>query len=201
MAQNQIRLTLSLTTLLVLALAVVFYHRTLLVYSQKPNSNEMSRIPVVLVGTVPSIAQGVSDALKPAYEGLLSPPSLHSLTTTNIHPVIHTSTSIPEACNEFPRLLQSLPVTPTNNMGTHNYTSPPKAALIGRSFCGKSDVQQMRDACRDKGQEMSWIVQGAPSLGAVFGPGYAETIAMNLRGLLDELRDTGKLGRDEVFEY
>lgn len=115
--------------------------------------------------------------------------------------MIHTSTSIDEACDEFPRLLEGLSIIPNNSMKTHTFTASPKAALVGRSFCGEADVQRMREACQATKKEISFIVQGPQSLGTHFGPGYPDTIAKSLRSLLDEMRGNGTLGKDGNFEY
>ncbi|OJJ02088.1 hypothetical protein ASPVEDRAFT_150790 [Aspergillus versicolor CBS 583.65] len=121
----------------------------------------MSRIaiPVILCGRTAAVGRPVSQLLRPDYE------------------VIHFITSPEGAHADLPLLLagRDPQSTAPNDIGTHNYTQPPRAVIFGRGFT-PDFVQELKKAYADRSQEPVAWVAGDPAKvpTGIPGPGYAE---------------------------
>lgn len=116
--------------------------------------------------------------------------------------VIHFCASVDAACAEIPRLLSNEQPQPVeeNEVGTHNYSSPPKAILFGRTYTDDK-LQAVRDSCEGKA-EVSWVVPGEPaSKNETIAAGHATRVATNMKNVLNELCSTGEMGKDGLYKY
>ncbi|KAL4981227.1 hypothetical protein BDW66DRAFT_4786 [Aspergillus desertorum] len=135
-------------------------------------------IPVVLCGRRVEVGQPVSDFLRPEYE------------------VIHFIAS-PEALHaELPLLLsgqdpQSVTTSP-NEVGTHDYSRPPRAVVFGRGFA-LDLVQELKEAYQSYSKEPVAWVAGDPATAPTGPPppGYAEAAAKTVKNVLAAWREQG----------
>lgn len=160
-------------------------------------------VPIVLCGA--KVALGLESAkfMKPEFEGTVSLSTFLLIFGFLLtFEVIHFCASVETACAEIPRLLSNEPPQPAedNEVGTHNYTAPPKAILVGRTYTDDK-LQAVRDACKGKA-EVSWVVPGEPaSKNETPGPGHAVKVATNMKNVLNELCSSGEMGKEGLYRY
>ncbi|KAL8799165.1 MAG: hypothetical protein Q9182_006102 [Xanthomendoza sp. 2 TL-2023] len=143
-----------------------------------------SPVPIILCGAKISLGQESANFMNPEFE------------------VIHFCVSVDAACAEIPPLLLGEEPKPAegNEVGTHNYSTLPKAVLFGRTYTNDK-LQAVLDACKGKG-EISWVIPGeAADKNEVIGPGHATKVATNMKTVLTELVNTGKMGQEGHFKY
>ncbi|KAL4967597.1 uncharacterized protein BDV14DRAFT_169616 [Aspergillus stella-maris] len=126
-------------------------------------------IPVVLCGRTLSIGRTVTESLKPEYE------------------VIHFVTSIEAAQADLPLLLAGCnPQTTSSEVGTRNYSQPPRGVIFGRGYSPDS-VQELKKSCASRDRApVAWLAGDQAKL-ATFsvGGGYAGDAAKSTKGVLD----------------
>ncbi|KAL8813737.1 MAG: hypothetical protein Q9223_006967 [Gallowayella weberi] len=143
-----------------------------------------SPVPIILCGAKTSLGKESANFMRPEFE------------------VIHFCASVDAACAEIPRLLLSEQPQPveSNEVGTHNYSALPKAVLFGRTYTDDK-LRAVFDACKGKG-DISWVIPGeAAAKNEVIGPGHATKVATNMKMVLTELVNTGKMGQEGHFKY
>ena len=116
--------------------------------------------------------------------------------------VIHFCASVDAACVEIPRLLSDELPQPVeeNEVGTHSYSTPPKAILVGRTY-NHDKLQAVRDSCKGKA-EVSWVVPGEPaSKNETIAAGHATRVATIMKNVLKELCSTGQMGKEGLYKY
>lgn len=116
--------------------------------------------------------------------------------------VIHFCASVDAACAEIPRLLSNEEPQPVeeNEVGTRNYSAPPKAILVGRAYTDDK-LQAIRHSCKGKA-EVSWVVPDEPaSKNETIVAGYATRVATNMKNVLNELCSTGNMGKEGLYKY
>ncbi|MCJ1423534.1 hypothetical protein MMC29_001418 [Sticta canariensis] len=141
-------------------------------------------VPIVLCGAKVALGLESANFMKPEFE------------------VIHFCASVDAACAEIPRLLSNEEPQPVeeNEVGTHNYSAPPKAILVGRTYTDDK-LQAVRDCCRAKA-EVSWVVPGEPaSKNESIVAGHATRVATNMKNVLNELCSTGNMGKEGLYKY
>ncbi|KAL4949758.1 hypothetical protein BDW69DRAFT_188019 [Aspergillus filifer] len=126
-------------------------------------------IPVILCGRTHSIGKTVTDALKPEYE------------------VIHFVTSLEAAQADLPLLLAGRnPQTTSSEVGTRNYSQPPRGVIFGRGY-SPDVIQELKNSCASFYREpVAWLAGDQAKL-ATFsvGGGYADEAAKSTKGVLD----------------
>ncbi|KAL8808574.1 MAG: hypothetical protein Q9200_004237 [Gallowayella weberi] len=130
-----------------------------------------SPVPIILCGAKTSLGKESANFMRPEFE-------------------------------EIPRLLLSEQPQPveSNEVGTHNYSALPKAVLFGRTYTDDK-LRAVFDACKGKG-DISWVIPGeAAAKNEVIGPGHATKVATNMKMVLTELVNTGKMGQEGHFKY
>lgn len=88
-----------------------------------------------------------------------------------------------------------------NEVGTHDYSRPPRAIIFGRAF-SLEQIQEVRDTHATTAKEpVAWIV-GDPSkaLNGPPGPGYAQTAAESVKSALASWKNGGG-AKDEIILY
>ncbi|KAL4937434.1 hypothetical protein BDV06DRAFT_202927 [Aspergillus oleicola] len=126
-------------------------------------------IPVVVCGRTPSIGKTVADVLKPEYE------------------VIHFVTSLEAAQADLPLLLAGRnPQSTSSDVGTRNYSQPPRGVIFGRGFSPDS-IQVLKNSCASRDREpVAWLAGDQAKLATFsWGRGYADEAAKSTKGVLD----------------
>ncbi|CBF80104.1 hypothetical protein AN7786.2 [Aspergillus nidulans FGSC A4] len=143
-------------------------------------------IPVILCGRRVEVGKPVSEVLRPEYE------------------VIHFIAS-PEAVHaELPLLLSGQDpqpaVTSPNDVGTHDYSRPPRAVVFGRGYAPEF-VQQLKERYQSYCPEPVAWVMGDPATAPTDPPppGYAEATANTIKNVLATWREQGE--RDAFLVY
>ncbi|KAL3480547.1 hypothetical protein BJX99DRAFT_254537 [Aspergillus californicus] len=133
-------------------------------------------IPVVLLGRTTAVGKPVSQFLRPEYE------------------VIHFITSDEAAYAELPRLLagQDPQAANPNDIGTRNYTEPPRVLIFGRGYTPEL-VKEFQKACAESiKQPVAWVVGDPAKMPtAPPGPGYAEVVTNKVKGVLETWKEEG----------
>ena len=84
--------------------------------------------------------------------------------------------------------------------GSHDYSKRPVAIIVGLAY-GEEDVKVMRDACEGC-LNVPWLLNDkSKPTGVEPGPEYAKMIIGRVKGLLNELEEEGKFGKDGVYYY
>ncbi|KAL4769987.1 hypothetical protein BDW60DRAFT_94324 [Aspergillus nidulans var. acristatus] len=136
-------------------------------------------IPVILCGRRVEVGKPVSDFLRPEYE------------------VVHFIAS-PEAVHaELPLLLSGQDpqpaVTSPNDVGTHDYSRPPRAVIFGRGYTSEF-VQQLKEAYQSHSPEPVAWVMGDPATAPTGPPppAYAEATANTVKNVLAAWKEQGE---------
>ncbi|KAI5359052.1 hypothetical protein Slin15195_G066830 [Septoria linicola] len=126
--------------------------------------------------------------------------------------VIRFITSVQRAKIEIPLLLSgSQPDPGVDNVGTQNFSSPPKAVIFGRGF-NSENVDDIRQACGGHASNVSWVhsMSHGSGAGQVKAPdskdttsldAYAELTAAQVKAVLLDLKARGILGIEGVHVY
>ncbi|KAI0546527.1 hypothetical protein F4679DRAFT_557106 [Xylaria curta] len=141
-------------------------------------------IPVILCGKTMEVGETVTALIKPEIE------------------VIQFIQSFEDAKANFASLLAGDGPTSkiSNNLGSHDFTRPPRGIIFGRAF-DPEDVKELNRLFRDAtSQPVAWIaghpaVRGPP----VPTPGYAEKAADNVKRALQKWMNDGADSRDIVY--
>jgi hypothetical protein len=118
--------------------------------------------------------------------------------------VIHFIQSFEAAKAELPLLLagREPQVSEVNDddVGTHNYSQPPRAVLLGRAF-EEEQVEELRKACSGVAlAPVAWLL-GDPAKvpTAPPGPDYAVTVANDCKGALAKWKEEGGVSDDIIL--
>lgn len=86
-----------------------------------------------------------------------------------------------------------------NDVGTHNYSRPPRAVIFGRAF-SLEQIQEVRESFGSIAKEpVAWVVgDPAKALSGPPGPGYAKTAADLVKSVLGKWKDEGGV-KDEII--
>jgi len=85
-------------------------------------------------------------------------------------------------------------VTPTNDLGSNNYSKPPAAVILGAGY-EDDDVDAMRKACTEaQAPHVPWLRPDASKPSPPLGPEYGKAMVNSLKVLLGEIKGDGKLG-------
>ncbi|KAI0188383.1 hypothetical protein EV127DRAFT_434655 [Xylaria flabelliformis] len=141
-------------------------------------------IPVILCGKTMEVGEKVTSLVKPEIE------------------VIQFIQSFEDAKANFSSLLAGNGPTSkiSNNLGSHDFTRPPRGIIFGRAF-DPENVKELNRLFRDAtSQSVAWIA-GDPAVGPppVPMPGYAEKAADNVKRALQKWIDDGADSRDIVY--
>ncbi|KAL4750553.1 hypothetical protein BDW72DRAFT_213326 [Aspergillus terricola var. indicus] len=156
-------------------------------------------IPVVLCGRRVEVGKPVADFLRPEYEGMVG--WVRPLLSSSL---IHFIAS-PEAVHaELPLLLSGQDpqpvVTSPNEVGTHDYSRPPRAVIFGRGYTSEF-VQQLKEAYqRHSPEPVAWVM-GDPAAAPTGPPSlaYAEATANTVKNVLAAWREQG--GEDALLVF
>jgi hypothetical protein len=94
-------------------------------------------------------------------------------------------------------------VTPTNDLGSKNYSKPPAAIILGAGY-EDNDVAAMRKACTEaQAHHVPWLQPDTSKPSPPLGPEYGKAMVERLKVLLGELKGEGKLGSgvEGVFRF
>ncbi|EME46089.1 hypothetical protein DOTSEDRAFT_70173 [Dothistroma septosporum NZE10] len=150
--------------------------------------------PIVTCGVTSKMALEVALRLLPEYE------------------VIQFITSVERAKSEIPPLQAGQEVTPNpDNIGTHNFSKPPKAVIFGRGF-DDAQVEKIRQTCRGDAYGLSWLmgkkadVEKIKSSPPDFSKpevvnAYADQVSAVNKATLTKLKADGKLGDGQLHYY
>ncbi|KAL4924253.1 uncharacterized protein BDV17DRAFT_275105 [Aspergillus undulatus] len=132
----------------------------------------MSRfpIPVVLCGRTLTVGKPVSEFLRPEYE------------------VIHFIITPEAAIADIPLLLAGRgPQTTTHEIGTRNYSQPPRGVIFGRGF-SQEFVHELKETCPGQSgarEPVAWLAGDQSKIPTgIPGPGYAKGVADSVKGVL-----------------
>ena len=126
--------------------------------------------------------------------------------------VIQFITSVQRCKTEIPILLRGGQPTPDpDNVGTHNFSAPPQAVIFGRGFTAEN-IQEIRQQCGGSNSGLAWLQGGADGTGdgkvkppdksdAAALDAYADKTAAQVKSVLNELKISGKLGKDGVHYF
>ncbi|KAK0637047.1 hypothetical protein B0T17DRAFT_520541 [Bombardia bombarda] len=148
-------------------------------------ASNTTSVPVILCGKAVEIGSKVAPAIKPEME------------------VVHFINSLQDAKDNIPELLAGRgPLRPSGNeVGTHDYTKPPRAVIFGRAFTPE-DVIELNRLCRGKGAAgpIAWIA-GDPGYKppANPGPAYAAKAADNVKNALKKWQEEGANSEEIVY--
>ncbi|KAL4900237.1 hypothetical protein BDW74DRAFT_182991 [Aspergillus multicolor] len=143
-------------------------------------------IPIVLCGRTVEVGSVVSELLRPEYE------------------VIHFCSTAAAVEKEIPLLLSGNDPKPeivaSNEVGTHNYTQPPRAVVFGRG--SELDfVKELQSMCRERSRaHVAWVI-GDPSKAPAGPPppGYAQSAADVVKRVLAKWKEDGKDGAFLIY--
>ncbi|KAJ5825642.1 hypothetical protein N7474_002780 [Penicillium riverlandense] len=153
-------------------------------------------LPVVLCGKTTKIGKPVSQLLQPEYEG--------SYKSHNGPTVIHFIQSFEAAKAELPLLLagRDPQVSEVNDegVGTHNYSQPPRAVILGRAF-DEDQVQELRQACAGASPApVAWLLGDPAKAPTVMpGPDYAVTVTNDCKSVLAKWKEAGGVNEDIIL--
>ncbi|KAL2851667.1 hypothetical protein BJX68DRAFT_235483 [Aspergillus pseudodeflectus] len=140
-----------------------------------------SPIPLVLLGQRVEVGKPVSESLRPEYE------------------VIYFIQTADVAKSELPKLLAGQePLPLTNDVGTNNFTQPPRVVMFGRGYPPEF-VQELKNSLAGIAQEpVAWVV-GDPAKAptAPPGPGYVEQVAKDVKAAVAKWAEEG--GTQDAF--
>ncbi|GIK06109.1 hypothetical protein Aspvir_001752 [Aspergillus viridinutans] len=143
-------------------------------------SSSAQSMPVVACGRKTAVGKPISQFLLPEYE------------------VIHFMLSYEAAEAELPHLLAGRDPRSQNpnDVGTHDYSRPPRAVIFGRGF-EPEQVEELKKKFAGIAKEPVAWVRGNPADVPVGGPGpdYAQKVGVDMKKVLDKWRDAG--GKDE----
>lgn len=172
-------------------------------FRQKNDIARMSGpIPVILCGKTTQVGKPASEYLKPEYEGTNTIHRLKPLVTNVVAPVIHFIMSKEAGHAELPILLSGKEPQPasTNEVGSHDYTKPPQAVILGRGF-NDNDIEFLRKTCEGV-SAVPWIKSGPKKLSDMtFSANYAAATVEKIKVVLAGLKEGDGMGRDGVYEY
>ncbi|KAL2831598.1 hypothetical protein BJY01DRAFT_108015 [Aspergillus pseudoustus] len=138
-------------------------------------------IPLVLLGLRAEIGHAVSKFLRPEYE------------------TIYFISSPEVAKSELPKLLAGKePARATNDVGTENFTQPPRVLMFGRGYTPEF-VQELKRSLEGVAQEpVAWAV-GDPAKAPTGppGPDYVEQVAKDSKAAVATWAEEG--GTKEAF--
>ncbi|KAK9365346.1 hypothetical protein V1509DRAFT_642781 [Lipomyces kononenkoae] len=141
-------------------------------------------IPVILCGKTTAIGKPVSEFLLPEYE------------------VIHFIQSYEAAQSEIPQVLAGHDPQTRTPIGTHNYSRPARAVILGRAFTPEQ-VEEVRKLCKGSAKDaVAWLVSdpaNAPGNGPP-GPAYAAVVANDVKRVLASWINEGNQ-RDGIVWY
>ncbi|CAG7942323.1 unnamed protein product [Penicillium salamii] len=142
-------------------------------------------LPIVICALDDQIGKPVSELLQPEFE------------------VIHFIQSLKAAQSEIPHILAGHdPQSPSNNIGTKNYTHQARAIIFGRGF-DLEDIQDIREKAGASPDPVVWIAgdpSRKPAPGAVLPPNYPQLVAGVARRLLGQWLEDGGV-EDVVVLY
>ncbi|KAJ5612517.1 hypothetical protein N7510_005711 [Penicillium lagena] len=143
-------------------------------------------LPVVLCGKTTKVGKPVAKLLLPEYEA------------------IHFLQSFEAAKAELPLLLagRDPQVSEANddNVGTHNYSQPPRAVILGRAF-DEEQVEELRKACAGAAlAPVAWLL-GDPAKAptAPPGPDYAANVVNDCKAILAKWKEEGGVSEDIIL--
>lgn len=117
--------------------------------------------------------------------------------------VIHFIQSFEAAKAELPLLLagRDPQVSEVNDVGTHNYSQPPRAVLLGRAF-EEEQVEDLRKACSGAAlAPVAWLLGDPAKLPTgPPGPDYAVHVANDCKDVLAKWKDEGGV-RDDIILF
>ena len=88
-----------------------------------------------------------------------------------------------------------------NDVGTHNYSQPPRAVIFGRAF-SLEQIKEVKESFSDSSNEpVAWIV-GDPAKAPTGppGPGYAKVAADLVKNALEKWKEEGGV-QGEIILY
>lgn len=113
--------------------------------------------------------------------------------------VIHFIQSFEAAKAELPVLLagRDPQVSEANDVGTHNYSQPPRAVLVGRAF-EEDQVEELRKACSGAARApVAWLLGDPAKLPTgPPGPEYAVEVANDCKNVLTKWKEDGGVNED-----
>ncbi|KAL2796959.1 hypothetical protein BJX66DRAFT_298504 [Aspergillus keveii] len=141
-------------------------------------------VPLVLLGQRVEVGKPVSESLRPEYE------------------VIYFIQTAEVAKSELPKLLAGQePIPATNDVGTGNFTQPPRVLMFGRGYTPEF-VQELKNSLAGIAQQpVAWIV-GDPAKAPTGppGPGYIEEVAKDAKAAVEKWAEEG-LAEDAFIVY
>ncbi|KAF7156376.1 hypothetical protein CNMCM6106_009643 [Aspergillus hiratsukae] len=148
-------------------------------------SSSTQPIPVVACGRTTAVGKPVSQFLLPEYE------------------VIHFIQSLEAAEAELPHILagREPQCQDPNDVGTHDYSQPPRAIIFGRGFAPEQVEELFKKFKGSAKEPVAWL-RGDPKDVPVGGPGpgYAEKVVGDMKKVLDKWRDAGAKD-EEILVY
>ncbi|KAK4503687.1 hypothetical protein PRZ48_004602 [Zasmidium cellare] len=151
-------------------------------------------IPIVTLGMSGAVGSRVASRLRPEFD------------------TIQFITSLPRAKSDLTTLLagKSPPPDP-DNVGSHNFSQKPQAVVFGRAYTDEA-VEELRQHCGGSESGLAWVMSTKEARDKVmkgFPYGgdqeafnrYADKTTAITKGVLEDLRREGKLGRDGVYYY
>lgn len=166
-------------------------------------------IPVVLCGRLERVGSIVISELQPDYEGKkISHPPQQRLSHLTGLPVTYFVMSVEDGIRNLPLLLSgSTPVNDKSNLGSKNYSVPPKAIILGGGY-DDGAIAQLREAVTNSPGtvKIPWLKADPDKTKAGPTPGseeYCRAAASRIKYTLGSILERCELGSedDEIFYW
>ncbi|GIJ90289.1 hypothetical protein Asppvi_009243 [Aspergillus pseudoviridinutans] len=147
-------------------------------------SSSAQPMPVVACGRKTAVGKPVSQHLLPEYE------------------VIHFIQSYEAAEAELPHLLvgRDPQSQNPNDIGTHDYSRPPRAVLFGRGY-EPQQVEELKKKFAGIAKEpVAWVRGNPADVPVAPVPDYAQKVAVDMKTVLGKWRDAGAKD-EEILVY
>jgi len=143
-----------------------------------------SPIPIILCGKSPEIAKGVKAALLPEYEA--------------IHVILASDAGVAE----IPSVLRGqAPPSNEENVGSRNYSAPPKAVVCGAGY-DDEQLAQMRSAVEKEGKvQVPWLRPDSSVPTPPLGSEYGKHMVGRVKACLGKLKEEREMEGDKVVYY
>jgi hypothetical protein len=117
---------------------------------------------------------------------------------TNIS-VIHVIFTAEAGVSEIPTILRGDKLASSENLGTQNYSSKPRAVVTGAGYDHEA-VEKMRMACKGT-SNLPWLRPDTTIPTPPLGPKYGEAMVERVKVCLRKLANEDRMSGDGVFFY